>query len=130
MSNTDKDKPYWVTAVWWEADHWLCENDVPRRWYRGGRTCDLPDRPVRQHPEHRRTGRCTWQAEWPFRDRYRYTRPPTREERRAGWHGPQRAAVRDECHAAVAEYRGSGRVDTIPTTRQHRHSPLRRGWWD
>lgn len=120
MSRTDKDTPYWVTATWWEPYHARCENGI--RNYRIPRrhrdTCNLPAEPVIQHYRTRtwRTG-CHWSPDW---TRRHYPNPP-HDAIRQQWNGPERAAARDECRRAAAEYRATGTVDTIPTTRQHRH---------
>ncbi len=138
MSDTDKDKPWWTTATWWEPVHWCCDNDVPRNWRawrHQARDCDLPARPVRSRPErhtwrwyNRHQGSCTW---WPVyeRRRFRYkTGNPPRWYVHDVWTGVERASVRDDCRRAIAEYRADGRVDVEPSVRQHRHCAKR--LWD
>jgi hypothetical protein len=44
------------------------------------------------------------------------------------WTGAERAAVRDDCRRAAAEYHATREVDTMPSVRQHRHNAM---WlWD
>jgi hypothetical protein len=46
---------------------------------------------------------------------------PSREFINHLWTSRERQAVRLACRAAVQEHRATGTVDTIPSTRQHRH---------
>lgn len=126
MSRTDKDLPYWMLSHYWEPDHIGCQYAVFDR----GRACDLPTDPVLQRPVKymaRAHGSvCAWVPTWDH-----YTKPwgkqgvPSRYVR-LEFTGPERRRVRDECRAALQEYRGGGEPDTIPTTTQHRH----RARWD
>lgn len=142
MSRTDKDAPWWVTAERYVPDHRYCQEagqHTARRWQyspRGDRVCDLPAEPIYGNPRIRARWRglggeqhCTWEAEWPWRLRYRYTWGPTREDRHLGWWGPDRRLVRDECRKAAQEFRGTGVVEIAVSTRHHTHSPAK-GWWD
>lgn len=135
MSDTDKDKPYWVTATWWEATHMHCPYDTNswRRHTSRRRPCNLPDRPdvKRDRPGWRRYGhdvRCYWWPVWE-RTRFRYKAwSPPRWFVNHVWEGVERVSVRDDCRRAIAEYRATGEVDTMPSVRQHRHGA---GWlWD
>lgn len=132
MSRTVKDKPWWVTASWWEPYHRDCPDDVPRsRWWprRGEqRRCDLPARPVIRHPDwvgrRRAVVGCIWVPDGsgvhPFR-------PVPKWFRDHRWNNPQRRAVRDVGRAAAAEYRADGHVDVEMPAGRHRHS-ARRSW--
>lgn len=40
------------------------------------------------------------------------------------WDAPERLAARVDCARAAAEYRATGEVDTVPTTRQHRQCAI------
>lgn len=44
------------------------------------------------------------------------------------WTSRERQAARVACRNAAKEHRGAGRVDTLPTTRQHRHG-AQWLWW-
>ncbi len=133
MSRTDKDMPYWVTAEWWEPEHWHCENVTPwlRQWGARGprRACDLPDQPVVAPPvRHTWRGRsmktCTWV---PDDNRHPVGRAP-RWYIHHTWTGPQRVKVRDRGRRAIAEYRATGEVDVELPRRQHRHG-ANWYWW-
>lgn len=122
MSRTDKDLPFWMLSNLWEPDHVDCQHAL---WRRGRRECDLPPEPIRTRPVkstwRTRVHGCSWVPTWDH-----YARPwgpagvPT-------WFvqleftGPERRRVRDECRAAMQEYRATGEVDTIPSITQHRH---------
>ncbi len=123
MSDTTKDKPWWVLSTWWEPEHRHCPHDARTgRWWpplRGARrVCDLPPAPVVQRPPTitRSTG-CIW---WPVDRRHPFTSPPKwfRDHR---WANPQRVAVRDLGRRAAAEYRAGGPVDVELPATQHRH---------
>ncbi len=124
MSDTDKDKPDWVTAEWWEPFH-VCDRRRP---------CDLPDVVDRKRERPRFGGwlrsdvRCGW---WPINERRRWrykTWNPPRWFVHHVWTGVERVSVRDDCRRAAAEYRATGDVATMPSVRQHRHGA---GWlWD
>lgn len=141
MSRTDKDVPWWVAAEWYVPEHRYCrEAGSSRRSWQyspwGDRECDLPESPIHHNPYMRARWRgrakevhCFWEAEWPWRLRYRYTWGPTREDRRLAWWGPDRRRIRDECRKAAQEYRGTGDVEIVVSTRHHTHSPAK-GWWD
>jgi hypothetical protein len=144
MSDTDKDKPWWVTTTWWEPHHLWCEHDTKSRtrlgsraWYLTGssRVCDLPDGPDTTRDRPRLSGwrrrndvRCYWWPTW-NRSRFRYkTGNPPRWFVHHVWTGVERVSVRDDCRRAIAEYRATGEVDTEPSVRQHHHGA---GWlWD
>jgi len=135
MSRTDKDAPWWVRSEWWVPKHWRCENSL-RTYGREPRVCDLPAEPVRQDRPTPRPRRwldletCHWEAEWVRLDRYRYTRPPTRQEKHLDWWGPDRAQVRDLTYDARKQYRGSAEVEILrPEPGHHRHAS-KKGWWD
>lgn len=145
MSRTDKDKPHWVRAEWYEPWHncgWYRrrqyrDTDIPFPWdktrfqkewtgkyewfYKGD--CDLPENPVCKHPG--RYGRkriptlCSWSAEWTD-TQVRY-RKHKREWRRSEFHGPQRMNERLAEREAV---KGNHEVE-FPDGRG-RHSVL----WD
>jgi hypothetical protein len=53
---------------------------------------------------------------------------PTRLFIRHYWTSRERQKARIACRNAAKEYRGDGTVDTIPTTRQHRHE-AQWIWW-
>lgn len=73
-------------------------------------------------------GRCTrWVDD---RDRWPYGMRPSSSQRHTSYYRPERAVVRNALRHAAQEYRGTGDVDTIVPTRQHRHSLWRAGWWD
>ncbi len=136
MSDTDKDKPWWVITSWWEPVHVHCVYDTTL-YYRSvtKRDCDLPDRPDRKRDQPRfsrwrlRSGvLCYWSPVWPrTKFRYKSSNPP-RWFVHDRWTGVERVSVRDDCRRAAAEYRATGEVDTEPSVRQHRHGA---GWlWD
>jgi len=131
MSRTDKDMPFWASAEYYEPWHaWRCVH-APG-FGRGDQPCTLSDQPVRQHPTRNRTIRsCTWEADWSERRsyRYRYTRPPTKEDRHLDWYGPDRAKVRDQMTKAKHQYNGSREVEIVERVQHHRHASIR-GWWD
>jgi hypothetical protein len=140
MSRTDKDVPWWVATEWYEPDHNGCQSAPSHvvRWTaspRESRVCDLPEVPTRHNPYMRawrgrkREMHCVWEAQWPWKARYRYGWGPTREDCRLVWWGPDRRRIRDECRKAVQEYRGTGDVEIVVSTRHHTHSPAK-GWWD
>lgn len=120
MSDTDKDKPYWVTASRWEPEHWNCQYDERRR--RPLRECDLPARPVVRRPE-----RLTWRARndwgchWFPDDRRHPFSPVPRWYVQHVWTNVERRSVRDSARQAVAEHRATGEVDVELSVRQHRH---------
>jgi len=129
MSGTDKDKPHWVEAEWYEPLHDNCPNQLGGR---KNRQCDLPKDPLRiRWRWPRRLDHCVWVDNWDDRNeyRYRYTRPPTKEERHTDWWGPDRAKVRDQMTKAKQEYNGSREVEIVERVNQHRHAPVS-GWWD
>lgn len=130
MSRTDKDAPYWVSAEWWEPNHWGCEYDVPhgvrlvriaRSLRRGARrACDLPDRPVCHRPGFsawRHGPRCIWEPEYRG---YPFSHVPQWYVHHV-WTNAERRSVRDDCRRALAERRAGGEVETEPSVRQHRH---------
>jgi hypothetical protein len=125
MSRTDKDKPCWVTATWYEPHHGLCTKS---RWS-SRYPCDLPEFPVRSAEAYswRSKTHCSWVVHHENRFCCRYS--PSREDRRLGWWGPDRRAKRDSLRSAAKEYRAAGEVETEPPVRQHTHSPAK-GWWD
>jgi hypothetical protein len=132
MSRTDKDAPWWVRSEWWVPDHHRCENSL-RTYGREPRVCDLPAEPIRKDRSHPRRywdqlQTCTWEAEWLDRNRYNYTRPPTKLERHLGWYGPARAQLRMMRQEARKQYHGSGEID-VPELPWPRHSSFK-GWWD
>lgn len=135
MSRTDKDKPWWVGATWMVPRH---DNHCPFYEYSNKFypkiECNLPAVPLLKPPASRRWRfprpvQCTWEPEQPHRDRYRYTRPPTKREKHLDWWGPARARDRDAGFKARKQYRGSGGVDEPKVMPQHRHCSIK-GWWD
>lgn len=119
MSRTDKDMPWHVTATWWRPWHVRCENTL----YNDSigscpttRACDLPPEPCVRGYMYVRT-RCSWNPVW---ERHHYPNPP-RWYINHVWTARERLASRTECLKAAKEYRGSGEVETVPTTRQNRH---------
>lgn len=125
MSRTDKDTPYWVTAEWWEPQHWRCEIAARARWWPQDRTvreCDLPDEPVVQYmPWHRHPGRCAWAAVHPRQAWHRvFPHVPDWFVNHV-WSAPQRQASRIQCREAMKEWRGSGDTDVVVTVDQARH---------
>ena len=135
MSRTDKDKPWWVRATWMVPSH---SNYCPH-YEHGNRfhpkiACNLPAVPVLKPPAGyiRRwppVPQCTWEPEYPHRDRYRYTRLPTKRDKHFDWWGPARARDRDAAVKARKQYLGSGDVDEPKVMPQHRHCSIK-GWWD
>ncbi len=124
MSDTDKDKPWWVTAEWWKPEHWNCDRSMHRRWGMHGprRECDLPAAPVVEPPRRyswrgRHLTRCVW---YPDNQRHAFA-PVPRWFVHHVWTNVERVSVRDDCRRAAAEYRATGQVDTEPSVRQHRH---------
>lgn len=138
MSRTDKDKPWWVRTNWYVAAHEKCPFDSYRRdayWSRS-RECDLPPDPLRSNFAQgyqprwiRRPAACTWEPEWPRRDRYNFTRPPSREDKHLGWWGPDRRDVRDLMIEARKQYHGNREVEILEPVQHHRHTS-KKGWWD
>lgn len=116
MSRTDKDNPWWVRAEYYEPYHYCGwrrrglfekvekETDwgfkytvsklVSYKWEYVG-DCELPETPVRQHPNivrriNRTHRRCGWSPEWVW-DRRMQTRGVRKKFwRHAEYHGPQR----------------------------------------
>jgi hypothetical protein len=146
MSRTNKDKPHWVRTKWYVPVHIYCREasySAPRLGLRYGRyrrpglrDCDLPIEPVYANPRlltwlkpPLEPSHCYWEATWPVRWNYPYTRPPRRDDRHLGWWGPDRRLVRDQCRKAIQEYHGSGDIEIIVSIRHHTHSPAK-GWWD
>lgn len=140
MSRTDKDAPWWVRSEWYEPVHFNCPNTLGYliwRWRPAKSACDLPTDPVRYNPRLIRRWRpreqtpCYWEAEWPYRDRYRYTHGPTKEDRHLGWYGPDRARVRDQLLGAKKEHHAHGDVEIVGQAlfHHHRHASIK-GWWD
>lgn len=77
-------------------------------------------------------GRCTRWIE--DRDRWPYTGPIGKTNRRTYYHAPERAAVRNSLRRALNEARYGGdpyeNVDEVVPTGQHRHAMYGGGWWD
>lgn len=118
MSRTDKDRPHWVSAEWWEPHH-MCKEHTFSRWWTNTHTCDLPAEPsLKREPRHHwRSGIprcCHWVPVW---ERRTMPSPPKWFVDHM-WHNPQRRAVRDDSNRARAEYRATGTVDTVHDTRQ------------
>jgi len=70
---------------------------------------------TRPEPENRFTA-----AGWKWYIR-RYGHPPAWYCRHV-WYGPQRTLLRSQLSKARKEYHGSGEVEVIPSTAQHRHN--------
>jgi len=126
MSRTDKDTPWWVAAELWEPYHYRCE--AARSGWAGmsrERDCDLPAEPIISAYRTPRRGlrACLWVPVWaPFRNQRRHGQPPPpRWFVDHVWNAPSRRAVRDDCREAAKEYRGTGEIDVVPPTTQHRH---------
>lgn len=145
MSNTDKDKPWYVRAEWYEPSHGKgCEfswrSGLRSRFFPPERPCDLPPEPVRSNycQGYRQGWRirysthdpCHWVPVWPGGRRYNYTWGPTKEDRHKGWYGPDRADVRNLLVRARQEYNGSRGTDVNEPVQHHRHGPRTGGWWD
>jgi len=135
MSRTDKDQPWWVRSELMVPSHSVsCEHRIPR-YHPADHTCDLsPEPPARTKPNGPkprmfRKEHCTWEPEWPWKRRYKYTRPPFKRERHLDWWGPARARDRDAVIKARQEYHGCGQVDEPKVMPQHRHASIK-GWWD
>lgn len=137
MSRTDKDKPWWVRATWIEPSHAI---RCPNYWRHSNKhlarthVCDLPAVPVLKPPagyirQWPRVPQCTWEPEWPQRDRYNYTHGPKKKDRHYDWWGPARARDRDAAVKARKQYLGSGGVDEPKVMPNHRHCSIK-GWWD
>lgn len=137
MSRTDKDRPYYTDAEWWEPYHYQCGKSY-RSYFGTVRTtparrqCDLPPEPIiaQYQARRRHNGRgCSWDPAYPpgvdehGRDRVHVSVPKWFVDHI--WNNPSRVRARDECRQAAKEYRASGEVDVVPTTDQHRHCA---GW--
>lgn len=122
MSNTDKDKPEWVSAEWYEPYH-MCGTHHTR-WGRYNGACTLPADPVRARENRWKFSRplgCHWvPVGKPYRNRWSLAHVPDWFIDH-DWTAPQRRAVRDDSRRAIAEYRATGEVDVIHSTEQHRH---------
>lgn len=150
MSRTDKDKPYWVRAEWYEPYHYCgwrkvrkyVATDKPLYWdktrfekrfvgyawkYFGD--CELPETPIVgvDMRNRRRNGSpsCGW---WPVRsdnERYFQTRgaPHKRFWRHSEFYGPQRMNER----LAAREVIKGNTEEEFPDGRG-RHSVLRDMW--
>jgi hypothetical protein len=129
MSRTDKDLPFWMLSKMWEPFHRNCQFALLRR---GRRECDLPAEPVVERPVRfnwvTATAGCCWCPTWDHYYRPYGPRGVPTWYVRLEFTGPDRARVRDECRAAMAEYNATGEVDVIPSTTQHRHM-ARWDWW-
>ncbi|MBF9133351.1 hypothetical protein I0C86_30975 [Plantactinospora sp. S1510] len=129
MSDTDKTKPLWVRATWYEPHH-LCRQRAGTRWGRQY-DCDLPSEPVRQRPDGRRRARprCRWEPIWDRPGvRWWHTGRPQEWFIRERFTAPDRLRARLDCLRAIKEYQGSGEVAVIPPTTQQRHQA--RWLWD
>ena len=111
MSDTDKDKPYWVTAEEYMPFH-TCQSPYRTR------KCNLPAEPVRRKRTWRTANRegCVWTPVW---DRHSMPAVPKWYVDHI-YHNPQRRAARDNGRHAVAEYRATGTVDRVYGTDQAR----------
>lgn len=135
MSRTDKDTPMWTQALW-EPQHVGCQYATYCRWgvYGPRVECDLPpERPPGRVPRPRAGRRvgldrpwpCIWVPVYDRARRYHHDahqpNPPHwfRDHR---WYDPERNVSRTELGVARGEYRATGEVDIVATTRQHRHS--------
>jgi hypothetical protein len=136
MSRTDKDRPYWVDAKYWEPWHYQCGNDNFYSWGFLSRTsktreCDLPPKPLYSHyrsVNFRRKGymHCGWVPVWE-RDEHGRDRahsPVPRWFVNHIWTNPIRVKVRDGCRQAIKEYRASGDVDVDLPVDQHHHGAM------
>lgn len=117
MSRTDNTDPYWVRATVWKPFHVGC----PYAMFPRGRACDLAPEPIVEaaySARWRHCGHCVWAPAGDGRDR-----PPScpRDWIRVFHTGPERRRVRDQLTRARAEYRGTGEVDVVASTEQHRH---------
>jgi hypothetical protein len=123
MSRTDKDAPHWVQAEWFVPVH-TCQEYGNR--YKFLKTCTLPSEVgERKHFSASVIWRqCYWWPEQTYRTRWRSVPRWTHYSR---WYDPEQVIVRMECVSARKEYRATGEVDTMPTTRYHRHNAQ---WWD
>lgn len=134
MSRTDKDMPFWVVASWYIPSHGIHCPLYDRGGWAKTDPCDLPETPSKRasgrHWRNKET-RCTWEADWSERRsyRYRYTRPPTKEDRHLDWYGPDRAKVRDQMTKAKHQYNGSREVEIVERVQHHHHASIK-GWWD
>jgi len=119
MSNTYKDKPYWVHI-----------NDVKRYPQREAFhtcarlnvECDI-DQPITASED----GNCSY---WLQNYAYSWQRT-TSEEINVGYYRPERRAVKTQNKQLVKEFRYHGEVDDAnPKVDQHHHSPFTGGWWN
>jgi hypothetical protein len=120
VSRTDKDLPWHLKARWWEPWHFGCENVTRLRIGRArqARECDLPAEPdERLYRAHGRRYSCLWH---PVTGQGPFGHVPHWYVQYV-WTRPERQAARVACGRAVAEYRATGEVDTIPTVRQARN---------
>lgn len=135
MSRTDKDKPAWVRAEWYEPTHrcgWISWNKWDplekefggmREWHFRGE-CDLPTDPkigdVGWVSARRRSQtQCFWSPDW--NDSQTRYRKHKREWRRTQWNGPQRMRERVAARRII-----SGDEDYEYPEGRARHSVL----WD
>lgn len=118
MSRTDSTDPHYVRAQWWEPNHWRCQyTSYPSR------VCDLPAEPVVSYrgPVSWRSGMvlsCGWGPAWEGV----WGRGVPHWFNRAYYTCSERRRVRDQLIRARAEHRGTGEVDVICETAQHRHA--------
>lgn len=113
MSRTDKDKPWWVRAEYYEPYHYCGWRKVRKyvltdevwpwgqvkkrfvgyEWKYFG-DCELPETPVRQHPKRygrkRNPALCGWNAVWPHDYHMQMRGRSVTEDCHAYYHGPQR----------------------------------------
>ena len=121
MSKTDKDKPHWVQAEWFEAYH-FCQDYNARAWQKFARPCDLPPYPIRKR-DHRylgknRTSRCEW---FPKTDINHHSVPPKWFVNHV-WLAPERVRQRDNIGEMKKEYRASRNIDYEFQNFHHRNN--------
>lgn len=126
MSRTDKDKPAWVIAEWWEPWHVACP--LSKRYWGHSEAvrhpCNLPDEPRVVNGRATYTGwsggrglryweQCRWEYVWPamwgYRS-YRQSRPPKWFVDHL-WHNPERVRERDDLRALRDEYNRHGNLE-------------------
>jgi hypothetical protein len=133
MSRTTNTTPYWVRAVWFEPYH-VCRQYHSRSWQKWNDDCNLPAEPVRQHPQavrqecrQYRYSRCYWTPIYDHANRWPHgpSAGPPKWFRQHHWDNMIRTLLRAQLGEARKQHRGSGDIDIIADTRQHRHGA---GW--
>ena len=125
MSNTTKDRPYWVRAND-PAERGKPYHGCTNPWYvkaHGIDCCDIDE------PQTATGSKiCQYMISSEKLSRYRWSRGPTKAERRIEYWKPERRQQRESTHKATRAHRAGQLVDIEGT--DHRHAPIRGGYWD